>query len=118
MSWITLELPDCKNITGKSCILPGTYDATVIYSPHFKKRLYRLDDKNGRTAVEIHAANLAGDVDLGWKSELHGCIALGKAIGKLDIGASRMQRAILQSSKAIAEFMAATSEADLELEIR
>ena len=70
-----------------------------------------------RHAIEIHSANFAGDILLGWKSQLHGCCAPGKEIGELDRGDGVMQRAVLQSRQALEEFMTATNGEDLEIEV-
>lgn len=117
-SWSSLELPDRGNQVGKSRILPGIYKATLRWSPHFKQQLYHLEDKDGRQAIEIHAANYAGDTTMGWKCELLGCIALGMWTDHVIINKEgRQQKALLHSKQALQEFMAATGGADLEIEI-
>lgn len=116
-SWPCLELPYRNNQNGLSRILPGNYTAKLAWSEHFGRFLYRLNDVNNRHGVEIHSANFAGDVILGWKSELHGCIAPGKSMGQLDRGDGAMQNAILQSRQALEEFMAAAGGEDLSIEI-
>ena len=99
----SLELPWRNNETGKSCILPGTYNAEWINSPKHGW-CYMLKDVPGRTDVEIHSANWAGDASQGLKCQLLGCIALGLSVGVLE-----GQNAILQSKDAIAQFHSHTN---------
>ena len=65
---LTLELPWRDNKNEISCIKEGVYELSL-----FKKQngtwVVRLEDKNGRTLVNIEIANEV--------SELEGCIALG-----------------------------------------
>lgn len=116
-SWPCLELPYRNNQNGLSRILPGNYTAKLAWSENFGRYLYHLNDTNGRHAIEVHAANFAGDVTLGWKSQLHGCCAPGKSMGQLDRGDGVMQNAILQSRLALDEFMAAADGEDLSVEV-
>jgi len=117
LTWKCLELPYRGNQNGLSRILPGNYTAKLAWSEHFGRDLYHLNDTNGRLAIEIHSANFAGDILLGWKSQLHGCCAPGKEVGELDRGDGIMQRAVLQSRQALEEFMTATNGEDLEIEV-
>ncbi len=106
--WVGLELPDRDNLHGKSSIPVGTYGADIVDSPKHGE-VYMLRGVPDRSDVEIHAANWAGNTDLGWHSDLLGCIALGKTKGTLtpkDTG--RPQAAILSSGAAMQEFMQAT----------
>ena len=115
--WISLELPWRDNAHGKSCIHSGTYQAEVIDSPKHG-RVYMLKDVPDRSDVEIHAANWAGNTDLGWHSDLLGCISLGVTKGTLtprDVG--RPQAAILSSSTAMKEFMMAANEEPITITI-
>ena len=113
----TLELPWRHNARGMSCVPPGTYLFRQVDSPRHGA-CYMGVDIPGRSAIEIHAANYAGDVTLGYRSDLLGCIALGKEVGPLEIpGPLRQQLCVLRSRVAIAEFEANTRLADLELTI-
>lgn len=76
---VTLELPDRANSTGRSCIQKGTYPCNRRWSEAHKRDVYHVDKTPGRSNIEIHSANLAGDVDMGYVSQLLGCIALGSA---------------------------------------
>jgi len=116
--WHTLELPWRDNINRKSCINLGVYTAKLLWSPHFKKSLYRLEDAHGRSEILIHAANFGGCIDMGYNSELLGCIAVGKSIGPLRTSMrGKMQQALRHSGQALQEFMEAVAGADLEIEI-
>lgn len=106
--WMSVELPWRNNAPQKSCIPAGSYEAEIMDSPKHG-RVYMLKNVPGRADVEIHSANWAGNVDLGWHSDLLGCIALGVTKGTLtpkDTG--RPQAAILSSSVAMNELMSAT----------
>lgn len=91
----TLELPDKNNNPGKSCIPPGTYQCEKRTSPKHGKCYYVLNVP-GRTDIEIHSANWAGDTDKGLKCQLLGCLAPGRAIGELE-----GQKAVLSSRDAL-----------------
>ena len=94
----TLELPWRENLSGKSCVPPGTYVARWLESPKHGM-CYHLVDVPGRSQVEIHSANWAGDVDKGFKCQLLGCIALGESVGVLE-----GQQAVLSSKDAVDAF--------------
>lgn len=113
----SLELPWRNNEHGLSCIPTGTYMFKKVDSPRHGA-CYMGMHIPGRDAIEIHAANYAGDVTLGFRSDLLGCIALGKEIGPLEIpGPLRQQMCALRSRIAIAEFEANTGLEDLQLTI-
>jgi hypothetical protein len=57
------------NIHGQSCILPGTYEVSVDWSPHFNRDMPILLNVPSRDEIRIHPAN--------WPSQLEGCIAVG-----------------------------------------
>lgn len=113
----SLELPWRNNVHGLSCIPVGTYVFKKVDSPRHGE-CYMGYDIPGRNAIEIHAANYAGDVALGYRSDLLGCIALGKEVGPLNIpGPLKQQMCLLRSKVAIAEFEANTRFEDLQLTI-
>ena len=118
--WHSLELPWRDNQQGKSCIPVGTYTATLYDSPHFGRKVYLLQDVPGRSAVEIHPANWAGDVDKGWYSDLRGCMALGKGTGIMvpnHEGYREPQRAVTSSKVALDELQAIAGDESLEITI-
>ena len=110
---LSLELPDRGNTPGKSRILSGIYTVGWGWSSHMKGYRWHVMDTPGRVGVLIHAGNRAGDIEKGWKSDVLGCILVGKVFGKL-----QGQLAILQSQKALDEFTShLLGETRFELEI-
>lgn len=82
----TLELPHRGNKPGKSCVPAGVYGFKwrkdspkhgEVYEEWDDPATPQKEDVPGRENVQIHAANLAGDVDKGYVSQLLGCIAPG-----------------------------------------
>jgi hypothetical protein len=68
----TLELPDHGNQPSISCVPAGDYTCKLVYSPRFKKKLYELQQVDGRTHILIHTGNTPGDTE--------GCILVGTSI--------------------------------------
>lgn len=110
--WYTLELPWRGNTRSKSCIPSGTYRCGPVNSPRFGD-VYGVHDVPGRSHILIHAGNHAGDVDIGLRSDVEGCILLGTIAGSL-----WGQRAVLRSRIAVTAFLAAAGGREIELEIR
>jgi hypothetical protein len=111
----SIELPWRDNRVRRSCIPAGEYRCALVNSPRFG-RVYGVANVPGRTHVLIHAANLAGDVDMGWKTQLHGCIAPVQYFGRIKAG-DRMQRAGLVSRPALRELMGWAGGEPFTLEI-
>jgi hypothetical protein len=112
-----LELPWRDNRRQRSCIPPGTYECAIVRSPRFG-RVYGVHDVPGRSHVLIHAANLAGDAELGWTTELQGCIAPFRTLGLMRNNAGAMQAAGLVSRPALGELMTWAGGKPFELEIQ
>lgn len=112
----TLELPWRDNMRQRSCIPVGTYKCVLIKSPKFGMS-YWVTNVPGRSEVLIHAANLAGDVEKGWTSQLHGCIAPFMRSGVMRNKAGVMQKAGLVSKPAVDRLMEWASGKPFELEI-
>lgn len=110
--WFSLELPWKDNKRKLSCIPAGVYVAKLRQSPRFGK-VYHLQNVAGRSYILIHSGNYAGDVELGYRSHVEGCILLGKRVGLLD-----GQRAVLLSRPAVREFMSLLDDQPFELEIK
>ena len=108
----SLELPWRGNSTNVSCIPEGEYRTYVRYSAHWGERVHQLLDVPGRTAVQIHRGNVAGDESLGFRSHSHGCILLGLKPGEL-----YGQRAVMASTAAIHQLMSRTARRPLRLTI-
>ena len=98
----TLELPWRGNRAQRSCIPPGSYGCSLVQSPRLGQ-VYGVHDVPGRSAVLIHSANLAGDVDMGYTTQLQGCIAPCMRVGLMRNNAGRMQAAGLVSRPALAQ---------------
>ena len=96
----TGELPWKDNAPDISCIPAGVYEAEIIASPKHGN-CYQVQSVPNRTMVEIHAGNFCGDTSQGLKSDVLGCIILGRAIGEIG-----NQKALLSSRDALQAFMA------------
>lgn len=109
----TGELPWRGNLPDLSCIPAGVYPVMKTFSPHFQRELYEVMNVPRRTSIRIHPANFMGNVEKGLRSDLLGCIALGRTIGQL-----KGQPAILESRLAVAAFMSELKGQPFELEIQ
>jgi len=102
--WVTLERPWKNNEPFISCIPDGTYVLRPHESVKFG-RVWCVDQVPNRTAILIHPANLA--------TELEGCIALGECYGSL-----QEHPAVVNSRQAVTEFhsmLAGLSDATLQI---
>jgi len=108
----TGELPWRDNVKDFSCIPAGIYEASIVWSPKFRKLLYLLKDVPGRSEVRIHNGNYCGDKIKGYKSHVEGCIILGLRNEVL-----RDQLAVTNSKIALENFMAYTDGEDLQIKI-
>lgn len=97
-SFESLELPWRENRPMSSSIPEGTYQCVIKTSPKFGE-VYELKDVPGRAGVLIHAGNAAGDESKGLRSDVKGCIILGKVRM-----AEGTQRTVGQSRQAMREF--------------
>lgn len=107
----TVELPWRNNAGGKSCVPPGNY---VFYwrkdSPAHGE-CYEMSAEDAkridRTNVQIHSANLAGDEEKGYVTQLLGCIAPGTAVMTFKAGrkpaGTKDQKGVAASKTALAE---------------
>ena len=116
--WDFIELPWRDNKPGISCVTPGLYIAKARMSPHFNRMVYELQNVPDREAIEVHVANWAGDVELGYHSDLRGCMAPGTGRGELvPPGGDMKQKAVLHSGIALDALFAATNGEDIQIEI-
>ncbi len=106
------ELPWRENQHDVSCIPAGIYECSWGYSPKFQRFAYRVEDVPERSGILIHSANYMGDVKLGFKSDLNGCIALGGCFGFF-----ANQKVLLQSRDAVRRFETYLAEEPFFLEI-
>lgn len=114
----SLELPDRGNAPNVSCIPAGIYEASVVFSPKFNRKVYLLKNVPGRVACELHVGNWAGDTSLGYRSDVEGCTVFGTDHGLLAPPGKAPQLAVEHSGVALDALMAATGEADIEVEYR
>lgn len=74
--------------------------------------VYMVRDVPDRANILIHPGNVAGNVELGWKSNSEGCILVGAKLGILG-----NQRAVLASRGATRGFFRQMAEQDFILRI-
>ena len=116
--WASLELPDRSNQPNFSCIPPGRYVATRKHSEHFGREVLLLECVPGRSDVEMHPANWAGDITKGWHSDLRGCLALGIYPATLPYN-GKLQTAVAKSADALDQLLQLMGdEQSLEIIIR
>ena len=108
----TGELPWKNNQPNISCIPAGTYTVRVRVSNRFG-RVYEITGVDGRTYILFHQGNFSGDRELGFRSNVAGCVLLGLRRGKL-LG----QEAVLNSRLARRRFEISMDFQPFELEVR
>lgn len=113
----TVELPWRDNQRARSCIPVGSYDCQMVRSPRFG-HVYGVVKVPGRSNVLIHSANLAGDVDKGYTTQLEGCIAPAMRLGQMRNNAGQMQAAGLLSRPALNKLMEWSAGKPFQLEIK
>lgn len=113
----TVELPWRDNQPRKSSIPIGVYRCELVNSPKFG-RVYGVLEVPGRSNILIHAANFGGDVELGFQSDLLGCIAPVMSIGMMQTKSGKAQRGGLRSRDALELFMTWAGGEPIELEIQ
>lgn len=92
------ELPWRGNESDVSCIPTGIYEVVWGISEKWGA-CYHVQGVLNRQNIEIHPANFCGDIHLGYKSDLEGCICLGESIGMIS-----GQYAIIDSRLALSRF--------------
>lgn len=113
----SIELPWRDNQPRKSSIPIGVYRCELVNSPKFG-RVYGVLEVQGRSNILIHAANFGGNVELGFQSDLLGCIAPVMSIGMVQTKAGKAQKGGLRSRDALELFMSWAGGEPIELEIR
>ena len=76
----------------------------MVKSPRFGF-VYGVKNVPGRSHVLIHSANLGGDVDMGWQTQLQGCIAPAMGLGAMKLNDGRFQRCGVVSRTALRKLM-------------
>lgn len=112
----TLEMPWHNNDRGLSCIIADTYKAQIYNSPHFGHEVYRLEDKHGRQACEIHNGNFAGDPSQDLETQVHGCTLVGSDFAQVTRSDRKeLQWGIINSRQTLRELITCASRQDLEV---
>lgn len=117
----SLELPYRENKIGVSCIPAGTYRVEWLWSPKHERKVYHVQNVPGRTMVELHSFNLAGDADKGYIAQAQGCISLGEEVsvfrGDSIPKLTKPQRGVTNSAKTVAAFEEHMKREPFDLEI-
>jgi hypothetical protein len=112
--WDSIELEWLNNQEGLSCIPEGEY--LVQMQPHplhgslgalvgMPGMCYEIMNVPGRTAILVHIANWAGQENSGEKTDLLGCVGLGKGLAKMiPPGYKVPQEEVVMSTVAIEQF--------------
>jgi hypothetical protein len=96
----TAELPWRDNKSNVSCLPVGSYMCEWDWSEKRKRNVYFIRENfPDRDAFQIHSGNFVGDVLKGLKSDVEGCILLGKKLASMG-----GQKAIIDSRLAVGEF--------------
>jgi hypothetical protein len=98
-SCATMELPWKNNKRTYSCIPAGEYICVKRFSPGFQKYTYWLKNVPDRSWILIHSGNWSGDIMKGLRSDVYGCILIGKKHAYL-----ANQRAVINSRVTVMEF--------------
>ena len=110
--FFTGELPWHDNKSNISCIPVGEYTCRWQYSNRFARFMYGVLNVVDRSGVRMHSANFMGDRNIGYKSQLNGCISLGERLGVMD-----GQKVLLVSAPAIRRFDKLMAGRDFKLKI-
>lgn len=110
--YYSMELPWRDNLNSLSCIPEGVYTVAIRKSPKYGK-VYHVKNVPGRSYILIHPLNVAGNIEMGYKTESEGCIGLGKRLGML-----WGQRAVLVSRPTVRTFMEAMDYQPFILHVR
>ena len=89
----TIEKPWLDNQQKISCIPEGEYSLKPYSSTKYPD-VYEVCDVTNRTAILIHAAN--------WADQLEGCISPGLSLGYM-LREGKLQKAVMSSQQAIAQ---------------
>ena len=108
----TGELPWKDNRPNVSCIPVGIYTVCLRYSPKYDN-VYHVANVQGRSYILFHQGNFCGDLTLGFRTNVQGCILLGFRRGKL-----YGQQAVLASRLARKRFESIMAFESFKLEIR
>lgn len=103
---VSLELPWKQNRSGVSCIRAASYSCDIWYSPHLQRNVLRLEDKYGRKDCLVHNGNFAGDADLGFETQVHGCTLVGSAYAQVPVpNTDKTQFGVINSKDSLARLL-------------
>ena len=108
----TGELPNRGNRPNVSCIPTGRYGCQPWHSRKYPRN-YNVMSVPDRSAILIHAGNFCGDRSLGYKTNVEGCILVGRALGTI-----QGQKAVLSSKLAMNDLWNLIGEATFLLQIK
>lgn len=108
----TLELPDRNNQRSISRIPAGSYKA--FYLRHSALgHCYHLHDVPNRSSILIHKGNWAGDVSKGYRSDVEGCILVGREHAEL-----AEQTAVTSSTSTMLSLIERLDKEDIIVNVR
>lgn len=107
------ELPWNDNKPDVSCVPDGLYKGNKRWSETHQQKLYHIDGIAGRSNIEIHSGNFAGDTSKGFRSDVRGCLVLGSDVGQLN-----GQKVVTGSKAALAMFEHDLKDEDCDIMIR
>ena len=131
-SCAVLELPWRNNKRDRSCAPAGSYlfkgrtdspkHPGFVYEEWDDPATPEREDVKDRDNTQIHAANLAGDVEKGYVAQLLGCIAPGKTFTKFPGGVkpagAKDQLGISASGPTLKELLAVLNKETFHLTIK
>jgi len=131
-SCASIELPWRKNKRDRSCAPAGSYlfkgrtdspkHPGFVYEEWDDPKTEAREDIKDRDNTQIHAANLAGDVEKGYVAQLLGCIAPGLSIVKFRAGlkpaGAKDQLGVSASGTALKQLLAVLNKETFHLTIK
>lgn len=121
-SCATAELPWRDNAPMLSCIPVGVYEFRWRKDSPAHGECYEAVKVPGRSNIQIHPANLAGDESKGYTKQLDGCIAPGMSVVQFKAGkkpaGERDQRGVSASKAATQNLVAALRKEPFVLTIK
>ena len=113
---VVMEPPWRDNRPCRSCIPPGVYRVVPHVSPRYG-RCQLVTGTPGRSHILLHAGNVGGDVERGYRTHTLGCLLPGTRAGRLVVD-GRPQRAVLASRTATRRLLEWAHGRPWTLEIR
>ncbi|MGI0059599.1 MAG: DUF5675 family protein [Nitrosotalea sp.] len=118
------ECPWRDNKEGISCVPDSAnsegYLVKLTKTTKHPDGIFMLQNVLNRFACEIHIGNFCGAIDLGYQSDVEGCIILGQKLGQTmttKLVNNKLQDAVLESTSAFNNFMKHMNGEDFYLKI-